>query len=60
MGFAAAIYKKPKNILSPLELQREKKKLIFERYNLLPITVKADGYYYSLNETISALKKTKK
>jgi len=60
MGIASAVIKKPKKILSAVELQREKKQLILERHNLLPISVRSDGYYYSLKETINALRNSKK
>jgi hypothetical protein len=47
---------KSKKIFSPLELEKAKKELLYERLNLLPVEVRSDGYYYDPHELFHALK----
>ena len=47
------------SIFSPLELEKAKKELLFERLHLLPVTVREDGYYYDFKEFDEALRNAK-
>ncbi len=57
---ATATKKKSETVFSKKEAELERKKIIHERFGLLPIDANEDGFYYDGRETINRIKEMRK